>query len=96
MKCQDEIQSQIPLLVRLRWHKTQLPHHAHIVRANPDFRDFAVPDAVYRRLCYDNLLTGRRHALELARVNGIERQASRDLVAFGDLVLKHMLSLSEA
>ena len=86
----------VPLLVCLRRHKSQLLHHAYIVRANPDFRDFAIPNAVYRCLCHRNLLTSRRHALELTRVNGMERQPSRDFVAFGDLVFKHMLSLSEA
>ena len=96
MECQDEIRSQVPLLICLRRHETQLLHHAYVVRANPDFRDFAVPDAVYRRLWHHNVLTGRGHALELARVNGMERHASGDLVAFSDLVLKHVLSLREA
>jgi hypothetical protein len=83
-----ERQSQVPLLVRLRRHESQLLHHAYIVRANPDLHDFAIPDAVYCRLCHRNLPTSRRHALKLARVNGMERQASHDFVAFSDLVLK--------
>src|SRR5687767_10320211 len=96
MKCKDEIRSQVLLLIGLRRHETQLLHHAYIVRANPDLHDFAVLYAVYRRLCHRNLPTGRRHTLKLARVDSMERQASRDLVAFSDLVFKHMLSLSEA
>src|SRR3990172_12738503 len=87
---------QVPLLVRLRRHETQLLHHAYVVRANPGFHDFAVADAVYRNLWHRNLFTGRRHALKLARVDGMESQASRDLVTISDLVLKYVLPLSEA
>jgi hypothetical protein len=81
----------------LRWrNEAELLHHAYVVRANPDFRNFAVPDAVYCRLSYCNLLTAPWHALKLSRVNGMERQASHDFVTFSDLVLKHVLPLSEA
>jgi len=73
-----------------------LLHHAYVVRANPDLSDLAILYAVYRYLWHRNLLAGRRHALKLARVDGMERHASRDLVAFSDLVFEHVLSLRES